>query len=171
MFSNPSLRNYPEKLGRTQPFTSLLHLTRRQSSKQVCSVIAKVQGIPSPSQTHENQLRKFLACLASFITTTPRTATLHTINLQASFVPVTKKRATLKLTQIHTYTNFLQLFSHTPISPHPCHPNQLACSIAIVFHAFRKQVSGNTTKISFCHLSFYSNARETGQNPFYWKHI
>lgn len=46
----------------------------------------------------------------------------------------------------------------------------LACSNA-PFHAFWKQVSGNTPTIRFYHLSFYTNTRETGQNPFYWKHI
>lgn len=114
-FSNPSLRNYPEKLDRIQPFTALLCFTRRQPLHQVCLVIAKVQDIPSPSPTHANQLGKFLACLASFVTTT-RTPTLHSINLQSSFLPVIKRNNASANSDSHIHKISAIIFTHPYLS-------------------------------------------------------
>lgn len=135
-----------------------------QPPEWFCLVAARDQDISATPSTHESKLRKFLACFASFVTTATGIPTLHSVNLQFSFVAATRKSSTSasRLTQTQNFQDYLH--TSLSISLSPC---QLACSFAVTFHLFRKQASGNITKISFYHLSFYSNARETGQNPFY----
>lgn len=73
--------------------------------------------MPSPSPTHENQLRKLPACLASFITTTTKPATLYSINIQFSFLPVIKKSNTEANSDSYVHNFSTIIFTHPSPSP------------------------------------------------------